>query len=242
VKEGKSRHQVVFWGVIVGGVLITAAVISLYVPGLCLLDLREIVVSGNHYVSAAEVAEAADLKAGESLLAVSLRNVSDRVGSLPWVKAVTVRRLYPHRISIRVQERAPVAQITLPSGGFLTLGEGGVIVAKADQASTTLAQLLGASLSGEGPGACLLDQRVIDLLDCLAFDTRLRGVTIRRIDVSDPASIVLYTDGGPTILFGGLDGISTRLDELAALSRTIDLGGYESIDLRFKGEATLVRR
>jgi len=242
VKEGKSRRQAVFWGVSIGGVLITAAVISLYAPGLCLIDLREIVVSGNYHVSAAEVAAATGLRAGESLLSISPRNVSDLVGSLPWVKAVTVRRLYPHRISIRIRERAPIATIVLPSGEAMMLGEGGVVVEKVDRPDTTLPQLLGTPLSGEEVGASILDQRIIDLLDSLSFDTRLRGVNLRKIDLSDPDSVVLYTDGGPTILLGGLDGYPTRLDELAALIRTIDLGSYESIDLRFKGEATLVRR
>jgi len=221
VKEGKSRHQAVFWGVIVGGVLITAAVISLYAPGLRLLDLREIVVSGNRYVSAAEVANATGLKAGDSLLAISPRNVSELVSSLPWVKAATVRRVYPHRLSICVQER---------------------VVDATGRSGTTLPELVGAPLSGEGPGASLLDRRVIDLVDSLAFDARLRGMEIRRIDVSDPASIFLYTDTCPMILLGGLDGFAARLDALAALSRAVDLGSYESIDLRLKGEATLVRR
>jgi len=242
VKEGKSRHQAVFWGVIVGGVLITVAVISLYVPGLRLLDLREIVVSGNHYISAAEVADATGLKAGRSLLAISLRNVSDLVGALPWVKAVRVRRVYPHRLSISVQERAPVAEVTLPSDQVLTVGEGGVIVEATDRFGLSLPQLIGATLSGENPGAQILDRRVISLIDTLASDTRLHGVKIRKIDVSDPASVVLYADGGPTILLGGLDGFAARLDELVALLRTIELGSYKSIDLRFKGEATLVRR
>jgi len=199
-------------------------------------------VSGNRYVSAAEVANATGLKAGDSLLAISPRNVSELVSSLPWVKAATVRRVYPHRLSICVQERAPVAEITLPSAQILTIGEGGVIVDATGRSGTTLPELVGAPLSGEGPGASLLDRRVIDLVDSLAFDARLRGMEIRRIDVSDPASIFLYTDTCPMILLGGLDGFAARLDALAALSRAVDLGSYESIDLRLKGEATLVRR
>ncbi|HHK67317.1 MAG TPA: FtsQ-type POTRA domain-containing protein [Candidatus Acetothermia bacterium] len=240
MKEGKSRHRAVFWGVTVGGVLITAAVISLYTPGLRLLDLREIVVAGNRYTSAAEVATAAGLRAGVSLLAISPRSVSDRVSTLPWVKAAMVRRIYPHRLSIRVEERIPVAAVLLEGGEALTIGDGGVIVEAGERPD--LPRVDGAALSGDRPGGYLLDRRVIDLIDSLAFDTRLRGVDIRRIDVSDPASVVLYAADGPRILLGGLEGIAARLDELAALSRTIDLGSYESIDLRFKGEATLVRR
>jgi len=241
VKEGKSRHQAVFWGVIIGGVLITAAVISLYTPGLRLFDLREIVVSGNDHTSAAEIAEAARLQAGTSLLVISLRHVSRDVSSLPWVKSTRVKRVYPHRISICVEERAPVATISLPSGRVLTIGEGGVIVEAGEVREEGLPELVGPAVSGEEPGGYLLDPRVGDLIDALAFDAGLRGLAIRRIDVSDPTSIVLHTDG-PRILLGGLSGVSARLKELAALCRTIEIGSYKSIDLRFKGEATLVRR
>jgi cell division protein FtsQ len=240
VKEGKSRRRAGLWVIAVGGVLITAA-ITLYTPWLPIFDLREIAVSGGRRVSVDEVVRSADLRRGQPLPTIPVRAVATRVSALPWVKSVAVRRIYPHRISIEIRERAPVARAVVDDGGCLTLGEGGVVVEANCDADGFLVELQGAPFSGEAPGARSLDERVTDLVDVL-YRVSLPEVNVTRIDVSDPGSIVLTAEPDLRILLGSIEETAARVERLVALCRAVDVGDYELIDLRLEGEATLVPR
>jgi cell division septal protein FtsQ len=240
VKEGKTRRRAVSRTFVLGGVLISAAAIALYTPWLGLFDLREITVSGNRRVPAEEIGQAADLDRGRPLLAIAPSTISARVASLPWVKDVVVRRIFPHGLKIEVQERSPIAWIGTPeSGECLILAEGGVIVPAGCESRDTLVELAGGELSGTAPGARLLDEHVAALIDRLNDDA-LSTMNIRRVDVSDPSSVTLDAGSGLRVLLGEIDMYARRVDALAALSRTIDLERYRLIDLRLEGEARLV--
>ncbi len=241
MKEGKTRRRAASRVAIVGGVLITAAAIALYTPWLGLFGLREIAVSGNRRVSAEAIARAANLRRGMSLFAIRSSYVSSNVASLPWIRDVTVRREFPHRLSIQVLERAAVAWIHPPSDGpCLTIAEGGVIAAEGcDENQEGLLELIGASVSGEVPGAVLVDVRVSELVDAV-HALALSDTHFHRIDVSDPSSIVLDAESGLRVLLGAIDTHARRIEQLVALSRRIDLEAYRQIDLRLEGEATLV--
>ena len=240
MKEGKTRRRAVSRIVVVGGVLISAAAITLYAPWLGFFGLRQISVSGNQHVSAEAIGRATELHHGRPLLAISLSRVSAQVASLPWIKHVSVSRSFPHELRIRVEERSPIAWIRLSDdGSCLTVGEGGVIVAAECGSRTSIVELQGATLSGNVPGERLVDERIADLIDALRT-TNLSDMNVQRIDVSDPSSIVLDTASGLRVLLGAIDLHARRVDALAALSRTIELGEYRLIDLRLEGEARLV--
>ena len=240
MKEGKDRRRAVFCTVVVGGVLISAAAITLYAPWLGFFGLRQISVSGNHHISAEAIGRAAGLQYGRPLLTISLPEVAARIASFPWVKHVSVSRSFPHELRIRVEERSPIAWIRLPEDETcLTVGEGGVIVASECMSRASTVELQGAALSGVTPGERLADERIVDLIEALRT-ANLSDMNIQRIDATDPSSIVLDTEPGLRVLLGTIDSHARRVDALAALSRTIDLGEYRVIDLRLEGEATLV--
>lgn len=240
MKEGESRRNAAFRAVVVGGVLIIAAVVALYSPWPRLFDLREIAVTGNHHVTSGEVVQASGLHRGISLFAVSLTRVEKNIATLPWVKQAVVSRALFHRINVEIVERKPIATTALSSGRCGLVGEGGVIVSTSCEEMASLPVLVGASFSGSAAGARTLDARVVELLE--AFGDAACGLLIRAFDVSDPTSVVLEADEGVRVLLGVIDDAGSRAVELAALCRTIEATNYELIDLRFEGEATLVPR
>lgn len=242
MKEGTFWRESAILVFAVGGVLITAAAIALCTPWFGLVDLRQVVITGNHHAAATDLVSLSGLQRGRSLLATSLRGVSANLLRHPRIKNVILRRRLPHTLSIQVEEREDVAWMSNPEGeGCLVVGEGGVIVSMDCSRSTAMIELRGARLSGGGVGAVLLDEAIAVLLDALrrgvlaALDTVL-------IDLTDPGSVELRTSTGLRVLLGGMNEVRSRLDSLAALSRSLDVDDYEIIDLRFGGEATLVPR
>jgi cell division protein FtsQ len=242
VNEGEPKRGAVYWAVIIGGVLIAAAIIALYTPWLYLFDLREIVVLGNHHLSAEEIRRVAGFSRGENLLRTPIHRATDALLGLPWVKGVSIKRLYPHTIEIVVRERTPIAVIPGSlAASSLVLAEGGVVVQTVKDADSLPFTVFGAALTGEAPGAQLVDRRMSRVLDYLHQKGLSAGI-FQRIDFSDPAAVVLYGEGGVTVTLGPLDGIERRIDELVALIDAIDIADYRTIDLRFGGEAILVPR
>ena len=241
MKEGTFWRESAILVFAVGGVLITAA-IALCTPWFGLVDLRQVVITGNHHAAAADLVSLAGLKRGQSLLATSLRRVSANLLQHPRIKDVLLKRSLPHTLVIQVHEREEVAWMSHPSSeGCLTVGEGGVIVSADCSRSAAMFEIRGARLSGGGVGDVLLDEAVADLIDGLRGGV-LASLGTQVIDLADPGSVELETEGGVRVLLGDINEVLLRLDSLAALSRSLDVEDYEVIDLRFGGEATLVPR
>lgn len=64
-------------------------------------------VSGNRQLSTAEILNLSGIVVGGSILKVSLAEVNSRILRSPWVESVTVRRVLPGGVFIRVEEREP---------------------------------------------------------------------------------------------------------------------------------------
>lgn len=243
MKEGEPKRRAVYRVVVIGGVLIAAAIITLYTPWLRLFDLREIVVRGNHRIPTEEIERLAGFRRGDNLLRTPVRRAGEALAELPWVKGVSIRRVYPHKLEIIIYERAPIASVSAPAGGdgSLVVGEGGVIVQWASDEVCPALSVRGIDLTGESPGARLVDERVIVALERL----HRRGMSegpFYLVDFSDLSSVTLHTADELEVALGPVDGIAPRIDALAALLSTIDPTDYRSIDLRYGGEAILVPR
>jgi len=241
VKEGKSKRRAVLGVVGMGGVLITAAIIALYTPWLPIFDLRHVSIVGNRHTTGPDVVRVSGLKRGAALPSLHLRAAATRIAALPWVKSALLVREFPHGVRIEITERVPAARRTSTDGRCLLIGEGGIVVSeKCDGWSETIL-LSGGSVSGTTPGAHVLEPALVRLLDGLLRAT-LTGMTVRKLDVSNAASVILVDDSGTRVLLGALDGAASRIRPLEALCRAVKVGNYEQIDLRFGGEATLVPR
>lgn len=68
-------------------------------------SLREIRVRGGEKVGGSEVVAMAGLSHGMNIWKIDPAGIETKVASHPWVKRVLVRREFPHRIVIEVEER-----------------------------------------------------------------------------------------------------------------------------------------
>ncbi|MCM0080202.1 FtsQ-type POTRA domain-containing protein [Geomonas sp. Red32] len=71
--------------------------------------LETIEVSPTKKLSRDEVVAMAGIKPGDSMLAVRLKGVVERLSKNPWIERVQVRRYFPHTISIALTERSAAA-------------------------------------------------------------------------------------------------------------------------------------
>jgi cell division septal protein FtsQ len=67
-------------------------------------------------------------------------------------------------------------------------------------------------------------------------------LAVLSVDVTDLRSIELFLENDLQVRLGEIDRAQERLRAVRALCQEIEIDGYELIDVRFGGEATLVPR
>ncbi len=206
-------------------------------PASALFSLDSIEVQGNRAVPASQLLGQIGLAPGDSAFRVNAFQIRARLRSDPRVDEVWVSLGFPHRLTVTVHERAPVAALSV-AGGYVLLDEDGVVIARTpgpapylslrvdglDPRSVQIGTVvpdssvrLGAGVAGRLPGA--LRQQVI-------------GV---RVDAG--GEVVLQTRDGIAVRLGGADGIAERLAQVPDVLAAVRARGMhvEHVDMRFPG-------
>ena len=162
---------------------------------------------------------------GENLLALDLAKIKRNLEMVPLVQSVSLERVLPHELRIRVTEREPIAQVTVPrprpTGGVeltvFQLDADGWVMLPLDPAQRAVplteenAQL--PVISGINPNELKPGHQIVTpqvhaaLLFVMAFDqSPMAGIVdLKRVDVSSPQVLVATTGQGSEITFGPTD-------------------------------------
>ncbi len=197
----------------------------------------QIEISGNARITEDRILARLDLPEKVDLPTLDLTTVSRSVLTHPWIERVTVRRIYPRTLAIRVWERTPAAVLT-ESGATrkrsnqLMVDRDGVILGPPTADAGDLPMLTGLHLTGLTAGDRVSKARVrIGLVVAHAY----RGGT-PLVDVADLDDPLLLVDG-MRIRLGSQGGYDWRLDRLEELGPALDeLAGEHGaeVDLRYR--------
>ncbi len=69
----------------------------------------QIKVVGNHETSEIDILDRLELDGWTSLIGFDAEAARQRIATLPWVEVAAVRKVYPHTLEVRVDEREPFA-------------------------------------------------------------------------------------------------------------------------------------
>jgi hypothetical protein len=164
-------------------------------------------------------------KPGENLLALDLARIKRDLEMVPLIQSVSVERILPHTLRIRIVEREPIAQINFPKPGsnsalefsvFYLDPEGYVMVPlDARQRSTSLNQpdeqlpiISGIKPHEVRPGRRLESRQVraaLQLLVSFEHSPMVGFADFRRLDVSGADVLVATTGQGGEITFALTD-------------------------------------
>jgi cell division protein FtsQ len=229
-------------------VLLAAAALPLawYVlnsPRFQLSGTDAVIVTGNHFVSQAEVAVAVGAGAQPSLFRLSLDEARRQVETISWVRTASLRRVYPNRLQVDIIERKPIAFVNLGSGVKL-VDEDGVTLEKPAESNFDFPVLTGLETS-----MSLADRRArLALFEQFAQELKLRvngaGWVVSEADLSDLADLkALLVEGRQTILvhFGDRD-FGQRFDTFLALLPQVERASpsVDAVDLRFHDQVVVI--
>ena len=187
--------------------------------------IQEIDVQTDGVIPPDQLRRWAGVKQEENLLALDLARVKRDLELVPLVQSVSVERILPHTLRIRITEREPIGQVNIPRprrGGGVELAvyqldADGYVMVPLDprQRATLLNQpsdalpvicgINGSELqSGRRIGAPQV-QAALQLIIAFEQSPMAGLVDLRRIDVSSPEVLVVTTGQGSEVTFALTD-------------------------------------
>ncbi len=187
--------------------------------------IQELDVQTDGIIPVDQLRRWAGVKPGENLLALDLSRVKRDLELVPLVQSVSVERILPHTLRVRVTEREPIAQVNVPQprpDGGLELAvyqldaEGWVMLpldprdraTSPSQLNNSLPLISGINANVLQPGRRLTAPQIQAALQFLvAFgQSPMAGlVDLRRVEVSSPEVLVVTTGQGSQVTFALTD-------------------------------------
>jgi cell division protein FtsQ len=209
------------------------------------------------------------VKPGANLIALDLASVKRNLEFWPVVGSVSIERILPRTLKIRVTERKPIAQVNMPRAtgvngvviSVFQLDADGVVMQPLDPRSNVISLsqmkdsrlpvITGLNVSQLQPGhSVTLPQAraALQLISVFGRSPMASLVDLRHIDVSAPGVVVVTTGQGGEITFGlqNLEQQLGRWREIYDLAQgrnkvivSLDLAVANNVPLRWT-EATAV--
>ena len=184
--------------------------------------IRHVEVQNDGVISTDQLRRWANVKPGENLLALDLARVKRDLKMVPMIATVSIERILPGTLQIRVTEREAVAQVnvirTRTGGGLETavyhLDAEGYVMLPVDprqrtvplvQTDDALPILNGTNLADLQPGRRMQSPQVaaaLKLISQFAYSPMAGLADLRTIDVRGPGVLVVTTGQGSEVTLG----------------------------------------
>jgi cell division protein FtsQ len=199
-------------------------------------DVREIQVRGGNKVGGSEIVAMAGLRHGVNLWKIEPAAIEKKIAKHPWVRRVLVRREFPRRVVIEVEERKPKAIVAM--GRLYYVDSDGIVFKEVGEGESIEFPLLTGLRPEELTRADLaIRSRIRDAIrlgELMAKDSH----TLSEIHFESSDRFVVYTTAYPVALrmgSGEWEGKLQRLDRVLTLWK-----GHEnrlaSLDMSFRDQ------
>jgi cell division septal protein FtsQ len=180
------------------------------------------------------------VKLGANLIALDLASVKRNLELVSTIDSVSIERVLPRTLKIRVTERQPIAQVNVPRAdskngiaiSVVQLDADGFVMQPLDprlcviplsQMNSQLPVVTGLNGYQLQPGhrvASPQAQAALQLIGAFAHSPMVGLVDLRRVDVSSPGVVIATTGQGGEITFG----LENLEQQLARWRKIYDLG------------------
>jgi cell division septal protein FtsQ len=202
-----------------------------------MLQIDDIVVSGNSRLSADDVIEALSGLRGENIVLVDLAAWRRRLVATPWIRDASLRRSLPSTIEVAVTEREPMA-VGRVSGELYLVDDRGMVIDHYGPLYAELDLPIVDGLAAQATGGAMLDEARADLaarfLGSLRADPEV-AKALSQVDVSDVRNVKVMLNDDPAIVHVGDDRFLPRLRTYLQLAGTLRerVPEIDYVDLRF---------
>lgn len=204
--------------------------------------LASVEIHGAEFVAPSQLEEKFLKDKGKSILRAPLRQRTQEIEQIPWVRSAVVGRIFPNRLWVEVQERVPVAFVSGPAGMAL-VDEEGVILDYPQKASFTFPVVRGIS-GKDSPETRRSRMRLFQaVMEELSSGDPPYSEKISEVDLRDPrdARVVVADSAGAVLLHLGKEDFLARyrvyLGHIQEWKQKFS--SIQSIDLRYGGQVVI---
>lgn len=208
---------------------LVAAVVLAVLAGWVLLAspwlrVQDVRISGTERTELSAVQTLVDGERGAALAGVNTRSLAARVGALPLVASVDVRRVWPSTLDVVVHEREAVAAVPSVGGGFDLVDENAKVLVQADAAPAGV-PTLAVDVAAAGAGAL---QAALDVNGTLPAELRSR---VAQIAATGPDAVTLQLADGPRVVWGGAERPERKAEVLERLLADPSVASAATVDV-----------
>lgn len=189
-------------GMVMGGHTLSVASA---VTAWCGLAIDEVEITGQSETSEVDVLRKLALGEFPSIVTLDVTGARERIESLPWVKEVTLRKIYPRTLQVELKERKPFA-VWQREGRFTLIEKGGRVIS--DHVDARYASL--PLVVGEGA-----DRRVEEFVTLMEEFPSLRPKV--------KAGVLVSNRRWNVVLANGVEIMLPEIDPASALIQAVAL-------------------
>lgn len=256
-KKQTKKSTGLFWGKVKALAALCGQTVLIFVLSACVylgydflasaprFAIQQVRIIGNHSLTEAQLLGWAGSVKEQNIFGLDLGGLTKRLEQHPWVRSVSVERIFPNALQIALLERIPYARIQLDK--TFVLDNFGVLLGSAGAAHESLPLILGWPTQEARPGRNVVTDQIIQGLQTMRHFNRLEFFR------EDPVNIMEMTPGrriqfttknreikfliSPKSLYEGFNNFKILLDAWEEKPEDV-----ESIDLSFKDRMVVKRR
>ena len=238
--EGRKRlHRLIAIGAVVA-----LAAIGFGITRSPLLDVDRIEVAGNVHTPTAVVLQQLGFGRHAAMTDLDLSRARQQLLLLPWVESVSVQRSWPSTIRVVVHERAAIAAVPVPQGGFAFVDSSGRVLEIDPTTPPGIVVLDGVATAG-APGTSITSgatdaQKVADALRVAGALGPMITAQVGGIAVDDRGVVLELLQGGRVVL-GSPDDLGSKLVAVSTVLDQVDLSDVCALDVRVPSAPSLTR-
>lgn len=191
-----------------------------------LFNITKIQVTGNEVLRTSEVIDESGITNGDNIFTLSKKSVADKILKLPYIKNVKVKKNFPNKVVIEVDERVNTAAYRMQEQYYL-IDDDGILLEITQEPIPGITIIGGLDMKNLNPGdrtfAKLPDRREEGLIDRMITEEIFHDFHV--IMLEDLDHIYMEMHNGIHVEFGGLNEAKYKISFLSEILDDIELKG-----------------
>ena len=197
------------------------------IGGICFLvlspmfNIKEIVVEDNEVISEEKIISLSGVTVDENIFRISKSSIRKNVENEPYIESVNVKRVFPNRLEIIVEERVPRFLVEYTDGKYIYIDTNGYVLEFSNE-KLELPILIGTSTEFESMIDTEGNENRLNEKDLKRLNVVLKIISIAesneildlitKIDFSDSSDYKLVLDSiGKIVHLGDCNDLNTRI-------------------------------
>ena len=204
-KKKKSKLNTFLNKILLIILVLIVAIILVFVSGA--FDISEISVEGNNHISNEQIISFSEIELNSNIFSVSKKDVYNKIKQNPYIEDVEIKKVFPNKIKIIVNERKVDYCVQIASGFAYIDKQGYILELSSTKANVPV--LIGCNteltniqpkdrLNGEDLKKMNMVIKIMDNAVAIDFAN-----LITKIDISNSANYTLYLDTVAKIVYLG---------------------------------------